>query len=156
MFGSKKTSSTTQDFTKDYYLEENASLTEYGAESKIGSTDLNLSSGKNSINNFDVEILDGGAISDSYDFAKATTTQTVGGAVNLATASMDTLRAVTKDALEGSAAAGQRETETAMFALQKANVITGDMPSSTIETLTKYAAVVSVIIALYQISKGKS
>lgn len=92
--------------------------------------------------------------SDALDMSEAVTNKTITASVDLANASMDTLRSLAADALEGTAAASQRETETAMFALQKANVITGDMPASTIEKLAGYATIAGLVISLYFVWKG--
>jgi hypothetical protein len=89
--------------------------------------------------------------SDALNMSESVTNKNIDAAVDLATASMDTLRTLTADALEGAAQSSQRETETAMFALQKANVISGDIDTS---KLSKYVGyVVVAIAALYFLNK---
>jgi len=189
--GNKKSQSI--DNTRDYYLEEESVLTEYGDNATFGG--VNTDGRGNTVN---VTTLDGGAIHDSFlfaetaninagniakgafdfgknafdygetmgknalsfagdalDMSESVTVKNISSATDLSKTAMQTLQTLTQDALEGAQAASQRETETAMFALQKANVITGDMPTSTIEKLAQYAAVASVLLYIYFATKGK-
>ena len=131
LFGGSKSSSTTNNIAQDV----TRTLADYsqvdGAQTKAGADII----GDNNQATFNV--LDGGAISGAFTFGES---------------SLDTVKAINAEALAQIGAAGQRETETAMFALKSS------APDTAISSdLIKYGALVIAVVALVIVSKwGKS
>lgn len=133
LFGGGNSSSSTTNYNTTLDKTEADYSQVDGSQSKV---QLDVANGTVS----DISILDGGAIKSSFDFAGAFGSQALTAVSN-----------TTQDALKQMDMAGQRQTETAMYALKTAQP--GDTQIS--GDLIKYGAlVVAAIVVFYIIQKG--